>query len=241
MLTYHGCHELKGRVLEEIKQHQLADAIVQGTYWRDGKGCAVGCLTQEPTGGHNQYEGRWGIPAEMAWLEDAIFEGLSVGASKVWPMEFMSAIPVGVEIDPETFFRVLSARRIMAEIVPLIPHLDSAYQPIMWKAVANSLSGLADPAMRPFRQKEVKSAQKKIGPIGRPIGPQMALATMALATMEAMLLDVDYDGVALRSLVRFIEVAELDYGDDPGTPTAITEAAWSREASRVLALLTGLI
>jgi hypothetical protein len=120
MLTYHGDHDLKAAVLAELAAHRVADEIIQGTYWRDGKGCAVGCLTHDPHGGHHLYESRWGIPEWLARLEDAVFEGLPLDAAKGWPERFMGAVPVGVEIT-DSVADGLAVERLTVEVLPLAP------------------------------------------------------------------------------------------------------------------------
>ena len=98
MLAYHNDEKLKAKTLREMRQHQKADEIIQGQYWEDGKGCAVGCLTKDPSGGHEKYPTLWGIPEPLAYLEDTLFESLSVEDSKEWPARFLSAIPVGADL-----------------------------------------------------------------------------------------------------------------------------------------------
>lgn len=43
LLSFHGKQEIKDQYIERIKAHAIADEIVKGQYWEDGKGCAVGC------------------------------------------------------------------------------------------------------------------------------------------------------------------------------------------------------
>ncbi|MDP9166647.1 MAG: hypothetical protein M3O32_11405, partial [Actinomycetota bacterium] len=96
-LAYRGA-ETKQSVLDRLAEHALADEIIQGTYWSGGKGCAVGCLTEHPDGGHYQFPARWGIPENIAWLIDAIFEALPVAEAKAWPVRIMTAIPEGTDL-----------------------------------------------------------------------------------------------------------------------------------------------
>ena len=42
LIAYHSDEKLKAATLKEMRAHQKADEIVQGTYWSDGKGCAGG-------------------------------------------------------------------------------------------------------------------------------------------------------------------------------------------------------
>ncbi len=100
MKAFHNDPELKKSVLNQILIHQEADSFTQKIYWDPDsqKGCAVGCLTHDVHGGHHLYPSLWGIPEQLAYLEDAIFEGLSIDQAKQWPYQFMSAIPVGANL-----------------------------------------------------------------------------------------------------------------------------------------------
>ena len=122
MLTYHNDPNLKAQVLAELAAHREADQIVQGDYWSDGKGCAVGCLTHDPTGGHDQYPIRWGIPEWFAHLEDRVFEGLDPDEARLWPERVMASIPVGVEIAADLVDRLAVARlRSLLDLAPTWP------------------------------------------------------------------------------------------------------------------------
>jgi hypothetical protein len=96
MLTFHGKQQLKDERIAQVRAHRLADQLVHGTYWEDGKGCAVGCTVH--SGEHAAYEKELGIPIELAYLEDRIFETLPNGKALLWPERFLQAIPVGVDL-----------------------------------------------------------------------------------------------------------------------------------------------
>src|SRR3972149_6812703 len=98
MLAYKNDPVLKARLISEIRAHRKAETLVKGVYWKgngDGRGCAVGCLTHDPNGGHARYESDWGIPEVLAHLEDAIFEGLPGKTAQGWPERFLGAIQPG--------------------------------------------------------------------------------------------------------------------------------------------------
>lgn len=95
--AYNDNPALKTDLLNQMRGHREADTLVVGQYWKGGKGCAVGCLTKNRTGGHKEYE-KWGIPKELACLEDVLFEGLPYTKAFVWPERFLSAIPVGADL-----------------------------------------------------------------------------------------------------------------------------------------------
>ena len=47
LLAYHGDPVIKSDILASLARHRAADELVQDYgYWKDGKGCAVGCTIQ---------------------------------------------------------------------------------------------------------------------------------------------------------------------------------------------------
>ena len=96
MLAYHGDPEVKKDILAQLQQHYERDEIVQGRYWEDGKGCAVGCTVHSSD--HGLYPLLFGIPVILARLEDDIFELLPNNKAKEWPIAFMSAIKPGQDL-----------------------------------------------------------------------------------------------------------------------------------------------
>jgi hypothetical protein len=53
----------------------------------------------DESGIHARYETVLGIPQIIARLEDRIFEGLPVTNARMWPLNFIEAIPVGVDLE----------------------------------------------------------------------------------------------------------------------------------------------
>jgi hypothetical protein len=96
LLAFHNDEAVKNKYLERVLAHQKADEIVQGIYWENGKGCAVGCTIEGSD--HLMYEKKLGIPSGIAYLEDTIFEGLSNTKAKLFPSQFLKAIPVGSDL-----------------------------------------------------------------------------------------------------------------------------------------------
>ena len=112
LIAFHGDATLKEAILAEIALHRQADQIIKGTYGRerDGKwkGCAVGCSIHSlnlsrglsfETDDHAAYEEGFGIPRQMAYLEDLIFERLPDGKHVEWPERFMNAIQPGANLE----------------------------------------------------------------------------------------------------------------------------------------------
>ncbi len=109
LVAYYGQPALKDDVMAQLAEHRRLDQIVQGTYWdgpkdwtpksgADGRGCAVGCLTHDSSGGHRLYPIKWGIPEHLAWLEDRIFENLPRDVAVAWPQRFMGAVAPGADL-----------------------------------------------------------------------------------------------------------------------------------------------
>jgi hypothetical protein len=98
--AFHGVSQIKDNLLTQLRAHYEADEIVHGVYWQNGKGCAVGCTVHSTD--HSGYEFFFGIPESLAYLEDAIFEGLPNKEAKDWPIAFMQAIPVGADLSDVT-------------------------------------------------------------------------------------------------------------------------------------------
>ena len=96
MLAYHNDESIKTAILARLRAHREADEIVKGQYWKNGKGCAVGCALH--SGEHAEYETRFGIPRVLAHLEDRLFEKMSNAKAQEWPERFMGAIRVGSDL-----------------------------------------------------------------------------------------------------------------------------------------------
>ena len=89
---------VKEKYVTRVKAHAEADEIIHGKYWQNGKGCAVGCTIH--SGDHKAYEKELGLPEWLARLEDTLFEGMNNGKAKEFPLKFLQAIPVGVDLEP---------------------------------------------------------------------------------------------------------------------------------------------
>lgn len=98
MKSYHNNPAIKQKYIDRVKEHQRLDNLVQGYgYWENGKGCAVGCTLEVDNYVHEQYPIELGLPEWLAHLEDHLFENLPKEDSRNWPLEFLQAIPVGVD------------------------------------------------------------------------------------------------------------------------------------------------
>jgi hypothetical protein len=98
-----------------MKKHQAQDQFIKGTYGNGGdglpefKGCAVGCTIDSvnvilgksyDTSSHDVLEEAIGIPEWLSILQDSFFENLPVGENSQFAVDFLDAIPVGVNLEP---------------------------------------------------------------------------------------------------------------------------------------------
>lgn len=97
MKAFHNDQAIKDKYLERLKAHYKADEIIKGTYWEEGKGCAVGCTIHGYD--HQLYETELGIPEWLARFEDTIFEGLENSLAKEWPIRFLESIKTGCDLE----------------------------------------------------------------------------------------------------------------------------------------------
>jgi hypothetical protein len=94
MQAFHNDPAIKQLYIDRLIRHAQADELVQGTGWKHGKGCAVGCTLEAYQ--HSLYPTELGILEEFAHLEDRIFEGLPNDQAMTFPLEFLQAFPVGM-------------------------------------------------------------------------------------------------------------------------------------------------
>src|SRR3990167_5856830 len=114
-LSYHNDKILKRDIISEMKIHEKQDGIIKGTYSKMNgvfKGCAIGCGVESLNkkrglslkhDNHATYSEALGIPEWLARLEDSIFEGLDEKEAKTFPVQFLKAIPIGVNLDVVQF------------------------------------------------------------------------------------------------------------------------------------------
>lgn len=99
LVAFKGKAAVKEKYLARVQRHYDADEITQGIYWENGKGCAVGCtMEQGGDGVHQAMEDTLGIPKELAYLEDRLFEELKNDDAKEFPLRFLKAIKPGADL-----------------------------------------------------------------------------------------------------------------------------------------------
>ncbi len=105
MLSFHNDPAIKKKYVDRVKMHQELDHIAKGVYFEDSgngniRACGVGCTIEGSD--HSKYETELGIPKEIAYLEDAFFEDMPDKDAMKWPLKFLEAVPVGVDLSKVT-------------------------------------------------------------------------------------------------------------------------------------------
>jgi hypothetical protein len=96
MKTYQNKKSVKTKYLKRVSDHQKADNLMQGYgYWKDGKGCALGCTMQQDSDTHQLFHTEI-APEWLAHLIDHTFEALPKEAARKWTYEVLEAIPTGI-------------------------------------------------------------------------------------------------------------------------------------------------
>jgi len=104
MKAFHGKQSVKDFYINRMKGHMEFDELIRGTYWDEAShsGCAVGCLLERSEDVHAQFEPELGIPSQLAYLEDHLFENTPTDYYKTFPLAFLEAIPVGANLSRVT-------------------------------------------------------------------------------------------------------------------------------------------
>jgi len=138
MISFFGEQCLRDAVVEQVREHQRLDQIIQGKYWEqceDGvfRGCAIGCVLHSSD--HMAYERQLGLPVFLAYLDEHIFESLPASEAKQWTLRFIESVPVWVDLEmvfPRFMHWLLSDPQGMrqyadARTLPIIDRLVDMY------------------------------------------------------------------------------------------------------------------
>lgn len=90
--------KLKQAVMSRLREDRRLDRLAQGVYFKDGKGCHLGCLTRCNQNSHQATERLFNIPLRIAYWLEVVFEGLPREKCEWWVIEGTSAIPVGADL-----------------------------------------------------------------------------------------------------------------------------------------------
>lgn len=97
LLAFHNKQSIKDKYIKRVEAHVKADEIIKGRYWKNGKGCAVGCTIHGSS--HDKYPKELGISWRIALVEDSLFERMPNEMAKKFPLEFLNAVQVGSDTE----------------------------------------------------------------------------------------------------------------------------------------------
>jgi hypothetical protein len=112
----------------EVAAHIAADAVVQGHYWKDGKGCFIGCLAHSRDA--TVLGDRFGLPLPLVRICEGIFEALPADEAK----SFFAAVPDAVGVDGKDLSRVHWA--FLAEELRALPEVPPEVQAVIDPVIA---------------------------------------------------------------------------------------------------------
>lgn len=230
MKAYLNSPKLKTHYLSLARRHQKMDHYAKGLYWdaTARRGCAVGCWSQDPYGGHESLARDMGVPEPLLRLADGIFEALPEPDYKAWPQRFAKAIPTGAELKPvgSKFLRWMVFDRrwgllALADIRQTHPVLDELDAFLSWES-----QGFAAPpsvlakiradmkylneeisAWRPwneYAQKDVRAQQALAKILQASADPMRGLDQAAWACRAAWLAKDDYARAQGEALLDFL-------------------------------------
>ena len=82
-----------GELFTTVARHIAADAVVQGEYWKNGRGCFIGCLAHSSCA--ETLTIKYGIPVPLVRVLERIFESLNA----IEAQQFFADIPAAIAID----------------------------------------------------------------------------------------------------------------------------------------------
>lgn len=134
-----------------MRVHAEADDLIRGTYGDTDsgrfRGCAVGCNIEVVTtrlgveierGDHETLGETIGVPAELLYLQDALFEGLQGDASSQFAVAFASALRDGQDLSRVS--DLFLAETLRDDVLPLV----TDDHPSVRAAVTRVANGCAD-------------------------------------------------------------------------------------------------
>lgn len=134
-----------------MRAHAEADDLIRGTYGDTDsgrfRGCAVGCNieivkaslgVEIERGDHEALGDAIGVPAELLYLQDALFEGLQGDASSKFAVAFASALRDGQDLSRVA--NLFLAETLRDDVLPLVTDVF----PDVRAAVTRVADGCAD-------------------------------------------------------------------------------------------------
>jgi hypothetical protein len=120
MQAYFCDQALKDEFVARMQAHILADEVIQGTSFDNGRGCAVGCTYDEYD--HSLGPSRLGFPEWYEHLRGTIFEGLpnernvdflsiKISEAQKWAYDSLNVVKPGVDLEKVKYAVALGSHR----------------------------------------------------------------------------------------------------------------------------------
>ena len=118
MKTFNGDENLKQSLIADLQHHQELDAFVKGTWiakhlgkikGNGFRGCFYGCTMQTEIDPLSKFSQKFNIDPWFCHLTERIFEGLPDGEYQTFPLESISKLPVGADLNDikSKWFKIL--------------------------------------------------------------------------------------------------------------------------------------
>jgi len=207
MIAFHGDPAIKERYLARVRAHILADEVIHGVYWENGRGCAIGCSVHSSN--HAAYETELGIPRILARLEDGIFEAMSNGRAKQWPEQFLSSIRVGADLS--LVWPKFAVWLLVDDKYGVLQFAKSEKSKKAIRDIADAYQGVADGKEEAVDWRKLRVAD--------------ADAAYASAATDAAYADADADAAAAYAEAAAYAAAAADADADADADAAYASAA----------------
>jgi hypothetical protein len=221
MLAYNNDPLVKKALLDEVRWHRRADAIVRNYgYWIGGKGCSIGCLSHDPSGGHRALADLTGVPVQLLYLVDKFFENLAPAASGAWTERFWHTVPIGADLSGVWPKWVVETLRD-----DLLPLPDIQAWPDCTKAIQGVITLYAN------------GMPTKKGAAARAAAEPAAAAAAARAAARAAAWAAEAAARAAWAAAWAAKTAWAAAWAAEAATEAATAAAWNRMADRLIRLV----
>lgn len=143
MQTFNGDRHLKTRLLSAagLLSSRIASCDSKtrrdSIYFSARSACDPQFLCNKPGCDHRFYADEVGVPVSIAYAERALFLELPDDIAAVWWKRFLSAIPVGVDLDEKAVFRALALYVLEAPEHGLLSYVHTGEQHAVISAVAD--------------------------------------------------------------------------------------------------------
>jgi hypothetical protein len=243
--AYHGNEELKEETVAKARMHREASEFVKNEYFsKNGKTkvCAVGCITEDPNGGHDQYPTHWGIPEWLAYLEEEIFTGLPDEKIAAWPERFLAAIPVGADFDG--LADRLAIRRLKEECLPLSGHWPESIRAQVVASIEQTIAALEGKGDREAAESAAWSARSAAWSAAESEAESARSAAWSAAESARSAAESARSAWSAAESARSAAESARSAAESARSARSARSAAWSaafeREADRLIAELEAL-